>query len=1239
MIEKIIKKECMSQLIENQLKNRILIIDGAMGTMIQQYKLEEKDYRGERFANFTVDVKGNNDLLNLTQPKIIEAIHKSYLEAGADIIETNTFNSQRISLADYEMQDLSYELNFEAAKIAKKVAQHYSNTDPNKPRFVAGAIGPMSKTLSLSPDVNNPGFRSTTFDDVMEAYYVQVAGLVEGGVDLLLIETIFDTLNCKAAIYAIEKYFDDHQKEKLPVMISGTITDASGRTLSGQTVEAFWISIKHIKPLSVGLNCALGAAEMRPYIEALSNIASCYTSAYPNAGLPNEFGEYDQNPHQMCGLVEDFAASGFVNIVGGCCGTTPDHIKAIAKHVANLQPRKPKAPSKHTMLSGLEPLIIREDTNFINIGERTNVTGSKAFAKLIKEGNLSAALSVAQQQVENGAQIIDVNMDEGLLDSEKEMTAFLNLIASEPEISKVPVMIDSSKFNVIEAGLKCLQGKCIVNSISLKEGEEKFLNDAKIVKRFGAAAVVMAFDEEGQADTIERKVSICKRAYHLLIDKAGFDPLDIIFDPNIFAIATGIEEHNDYAINFIEATRQIKSSCLGTKVSGGVSNISFSFRGNDKVREAMHSVFLYHAIQAGMDMGIVNAGMIEVYEAVDKTLLKLVEDVIFNKNPKATEALTEYADNVKGAGKTIQKDLSWRENSVEERLKYALVKGITDFIDEDTEAARQLYPTPLNVIEGPLMAGMNIVGDLFGSGKMFLPQVVKSARVMKKSVAYLEPFIQESKDMMEERQNNRGAGRILLATVKGDVHDIGKNIVGVVLGCNNYQIIDLGVMVSAEKILKAAKENQVDAIGLSGLITPSLDEMVYVAKEMQRQAFSVPLLIGGATTSKTHTAVKIDPQYSNAVIHVLDASRCVSVVGNLLSSDSSAKDQFITDYKNDYEQLRQLRGNRQSAKQYLSYKQALANKTQIDWENFKPTQPTFIGNKVFDNYPLSEIANYIDWTPFFQSWELAGKFPEILEDEIVGKEATKLYEDAKIMLQKIIDENWLIAKGVIGFYAANSIDDDIELSDISGNKILTLHHLRQQNQKAPGLPNFSLADFIAPQTTQKQDFIGAFAVSTGFGLEKWVSIFEENHDDYSVILLKALADRLAEAFAECLHEKVRKIYWGYEPNENLDNQALINEKYKGIRPAPGYPACPDHTEKSTLFKLLDVQNNIGLELTDSYAMYPTAAVSGWYFANPDSKYFGLGQIGKDQIENYAQRKGLTVIEIERWLAPVLNYDV
>ncbi len=1218
---------------------KILIIDGAMGTMIQQYKLEEKDYRGSRFANFHLDIKGNNDLLNITQPQIIEAIHCAYLDAGADIIETNTFNSQRISLADYEMQDLSYELNLEAARIAKKAAASYTSKDPSKPRFVAGAIGPMSKTLSLSPDVNNPGFRATSFDEVMEAYYEQVAGLVDGGIDLILIETIFDTLNCKAALYAIDKYFDDTGKERIPLMISGTITDASGRTLSGQTVEAFWISVKHMKPFCIGLNCALGAEEMRPYIEALSNVASCFTSAYPNAGLPNEFGEYDQHPHQMCTLVEDFAQSGFVNIVGGCCGTTPDHIREIAAHVKNATPRIPAEVSNYTMLSGLEPLIIREETNFINIGERTNVTGSKAFAKLIKEGNLTDALAVARQQVENGAQIIDVNMDEGLLDSEKAMTDFLLLVASEPDISKVPVMIDSSKFHVIEAGLKCLQGKCVVNSISMKEGEAKFLHEAKIVKRFGAAAVVMAFDEDGQADTIERKVDICKRAYNLLITKAGFDPYDIIFDPNIFAVATGIEEHNEYAINFIEATRQIKAACPGAKVSGGVSNISFSFRGNDRVREAMHAAFLYHAIKAGMDMGIVNAGLIEVYEQVDPELLGLVEDVLFNRHAKATEALTEYAERVKGGGKVVQKDLAWRETTVEERLKYALVKGITDFIDEDTEEARVKYPAPLAVIEGPLMAGMNVVGDLFGSGKMFLPQVVKSARVMKKSVAYLEPFIQAAKQVSGEVKDERGAGRILMATVKGDVHDIGKNIVGVVLGCNNYQIIDLGVMVPADKILKAARENQVDMIGLSGLITPSLDEMVYVAKEMQRQGFKIPLLIGGATTSKTHTAVKIDTQYQNAVIHVLDASRCVAVAGSLLSKEPLVASDFVQGFKDDYQKLRELRGNRQSSKKFLTLKQARQNKAVVDWSTYKPVVPTFIGNKIFDDYDLEKISRYIDWTPFFMSWELAGKFPAILTDEIVGVEASQLYQDAQKMLQRIIKERWLTAKAVIGIYPANSMEDDIELYREDGSLLTVLHHLRQQNQKAPGQPNFCLSDYILPKNETQQDYIGSFALSTGFGIEKWVDKFEQDHDDYSAILLKALADRLAEAFAECMHKKVRTELWGYDPDENIDNQGLIEEAYQGIRPAPGYPACPDHTEKRILFDILDVQRNIGLELTENYAMYPTAAVSGWYIAHPDSKYFGLGQISKDQIESYAERKNMPVEEMERWLAPVLNYDV
>ncbi|MFZ1497062.1 MAG: methionine synthase [Saprospiraceae bacterium] len=1215
-------------------RQRILILDGAMGSMIQQYHLEEKDYRGERFSAYHIDLKGNNDLLCLTQPHIVKAIHKAYLDAGADIIETNTFNAQRISLADYEMEDLSYEMNVAAAKIAREIADEYTKNNPNKPRFVAGAIGPMSKTLSLSPDVNNPGFRSVSFNEVAKAYYEQIKGLYEGGADLFLIETIFDTLNAKAAIYAINKFIADNPTlPQLPVMISGTITDASGRTLSGQTAEAFYVSIAHCPNLiSVGFNCALGAKEMRPHIETLANMADCLVSAYPNAGLPNEFGEYDQHPHEMCGYIEDFVNSGFVNIVGGCCGTTPDHIREMATHVNNAIPRKPVIKTKFTQISGLEPLTIRPETNFVNIGERTNVTGSKEFARLIKTGAYQDALVVAQQQVDGGAQVIDVNMDEGLLDAEKVMTEFLNLVMSEPEIAKLPVMIDSSKFSVIEAGLKCVQGKCIVNSISMKEGEAEFIRQAKIVRSYGAAAVVMAFDEAGQADTIERKVEICKRAYKILTEQVGFPATDIIFDPNIFAVATGIKEHNEYAINFIEATRQIKAACPDVKISGGVSNISFSYRGNNAVREAMHSAFLFHAIRAGMDMGIVNAGMIEVYEEIPKELLNLVEDVLFNRNENATEALTDYADRIKGGGRIVQKDTTWRENTtVEERLKHSLVRGITEFIDEDTEEARIKYGTPLLVIEGPLMAGMNVVGDLFGSGKMFLPQVVKSARVMKKAVAYLEPYLTDS-ESKEIASNSKG--KILLATVKGDVHDIGKNIVGVVLGCNNFEIIDLGVMVSAEKILQTARQENVDIIGLSGLITPSLDEMVHVAKEMQRQGFNKPLLIGGATTSKTHTAVKIEPQYQHPVVHVLDASRSVSVATSLLSESEGVKDNFVNTLKAEYNRIRETRKDRKSNKKYLTLKQARANKTPINFEQYTPPKPTFLGVKKFENYSLETLADFIDWTPFFASWQLFGKYPGIFDDAIVGVEAKKLFNDAQSLLRRIIDEKWLTAQAVIGFFPARSNEDDIHIQHENGEVILS--HLRQQNQKAPGQPNYCLSDFISDKG---DDYIGAFAVTAGIGIEKWVQHFESNHDDYHAIMLKALADRLAEAFAEHLHQRVRTEFWGYTTLEQLSNEELIDEKYVGIRPAPGYPACPDHTEKRKLFDILQATKNAGIELTDSFAMYPTAAVSGWYFSHPESKYFGLGQISKDQVEDYASRKNMGIEEVERWLTPVLNYDI
>ncbi len=1227
--------------LEAAARDRILIIDGAMGTMIQQCKLQESDFRGSRFVHFHKDLKGNNDLLSITRPDVIEAIHRAYLEAGADIIETNTFSSTSIAQADYDMSDLAYELNLASAQVARRAADAFMATDEGRPRFVAGAIGPLNKTLSLSPDVNNPGYRAVTFDEVKEAYAEQVRGLIDGGVDILLVETIFDTLNCKAALFAIDEVSEE-KGVRLPLMISGTITDASGRTLSGQTVEAFWISVRHARPFSVGLNCALGAAEMRPHLEALSAIAPCRISAYPNAGLPNEMGEYDQAPHEMCHFIEDFARSGFVNIVGGCCGTTPPHIRHIAQHVRNITPRIPPSEAGEkqaeiSMYSGLEPLMVREDTNFINIGERTNVTGSAKFARLIKSGDYAEALSVARQQVEGGAQIIDVNMDEGLLDAEKAMTEFLNLVGAEPDIARLPVMVDSSKFHVIEAGLKCLQGKSIVNSISMKEGEAEFIRQAKLCKRYGAAVVVMAFDEAGQADTIDRKVSICQRAYRILTEQVGFAPTDIIFDPNIFAIATGIEEHNEYGINFIEATRRIKATCPGAKISGGVSNLSFSFRGNDRVREAMHAAFLYHAIQAGMDMGIVNAGMLDIYEEVPKDLLQKIEDVLFNRHPNATEALVAFAEALKDkSGKSAEEDLSWRDGTVQQRITHALVRGMDKYIETDTEEARQQYARPLEVIEGPLMDGMNVVGDLFGAGKMFLPQVVKSARVMKKAVAWLEPFIQADK----QEGASSSKGKILMATVKGDVHDIGKNIVGVVLGCNNYDIVDLGVMVPAEKILKAALEHQVDVIGLSGLITPSLDEMVHMAKEMQRLNLRIPLLIGGATTSKTHTAVKIEPQYQNApVIHVLDASRSVAVVSALLTENIRENEQFTAAIRTEYDQIRVQRAGRQSAKTFLDLSAARANKMPWTAADVPAPAPSFLGTRVFEDYPLEDLKNYIDWTPFFQSWQLFGKYPGILQDAVVGVEAQKLFADARQMLQQIIGEKWLTARAVIGFFPANTVqDDDVALYTTPERKevLHTLHFLRQQNQKAVGQPNFCLADFIAPSEHGQTDYIGAFAVTAGWGIEEHVRRFEAAHDDYSAILLKSLADRLAEALAERMHERVRKVFWGYAAEEQWSNEQLIAETYQGIRPAPGYPACPEHTEKATLWQLLQ-PNRLGISLTESYAMHPAASVSGWYFAHPKARYFGLGQIAKDQVEDYARRKNMDMPTAERWLAPVLNY--
>jgi 5-methyltetrahydrofolate--homocysteine methyltransferase len=1216
------------------IEQRILVIDGAMGTMLQRYKLQEEDYRGERFANFHQDLKGNNDLLSITQPHLVTEVHKAYLEAGADIIETNTFNATSISQDDYDMSDLVYELNYAAAQCAREAADFFNKDEPEKYRFVAGAMGPTNKTASLSPDVNNPGYRAITFDELVAAYYEQAKALVEGGVDLLLVETVFDTLNCKAALFAIDTYCEEIGRE-IPVMVSGTITDASGRTLSGQTAEAFWTSISHANLFSVGLNCALGAKEMRPHIETLSKIANCYVSAYPNAGLPNEMGEYDQSANEMGELIRDFAKSGFVNIIGGCCGTTPDHIGRMAEIVKDLPIRQPQEGSTLTTYSGLEPLVLREELNFVNVGERTNVTGSRKFARLIKNGNYEEALSVARHQVEGGAQIIDVNMDEGMLDSKEAMTTFLNLIGAEPDIARLPIMIDSSKWEVIEAGLKCVQGKAIVNSISMKEGEEEFIRQAKLVRRYGAAAVVMAFDEKGQAETIERKFEICHRAYKILTEKIGFPPQDIIFDPNIFAIGTGIEEHNDYAINFIEATRKIKEVMPLVKVSGGVSNISFSFRGNNMVREAIHSAFLFHAIKAGMDMGIVNAGMIEVYEEIPKELLELVEDLIFNRRADATERLMEYAERVKGEGKKRVVDLSWREAPVEERLSHALVKGITDYIIEDTEEARLKYPRPLEVIEGPLMAGMNVVGDLFGAGKMFLPQVVKSARVMKQSVAHLTPFIEA-----EKQDGSSAKGKILLATVKGDVHDIGKNIVGVVLACNNFEIIDLGVMVPGQKILDEAKAHGVDMIGLSGLITPSLDEMVYVAKEMERQGFNIPLLIGGATTSKTHTSVKIAPQYSGPSIHVLDASRAVTVAGSL--TNEQEKPNYLKANLEEQERIRVQRAKRTSAKKYLTYKKAKANKLQLDWEAYTPPTPNKMGLHTIEDMDLNILRDYIDWTPFFTSWQLAGKYPAILEDEVVGEEATKLFHDAQEMLDNIIKEKWLKAKAVVGFFPANSLnDDDLEVYANEERKetIANLHHLRQQRQKAAGKPNFSLADFVAPKETGKADYIGGFAVTAGIGIEEHVKRFEAANDDYNAILLKALADRFAEAFAEYMHEQARKEYWGYATDEQLSKEDLIKEGYRGIRPAPGYPACPEHTEKRTLFELLEVEKRTGIKLTESCAMYPAASVSGWYFSHPESKYFGLGNIEKDQVESYAERKGMTVEEAEKWLMPVLNYDI
>ncbi|MCG8517177.1 MAG: methionine synthase [Pseudomonadales bacterium] len=1215
------------------LKERIVVLDGGMGTMIQNEKLDEAAFRGERFADYDREVKGNNDLLCLTQRELLRKIHEDYLLAGADIIETNTFNSTQLSQADYGLESIARELNVESARLAREIADEVTARQPDKPRFVAGAVGPTSRTASISPDVNNPGYRNVDFQTLVDNYYEAVGGLVEGGCDLILIETVFDTLNAKAAIYATQQFFED-SGIALPIMISGTITDASGRTLSGQTTEAFWNSIAHAKPISVGLNCALGADALRPYVEELSRRATTYVSAHPNAGLPNEFGEYDQTPEEMAEIIEGFARDGFLNIIGGCCGSRPDHIAAIAEAVAKYPPRAIPDVKPALRLSGLEPFTGDENTLFINVGERTNVTGSKRFLRLIKEEQYEEALSVARDQVENGAQVIDINMDEGMLDSREVMVTFLNLVASEPDISKVPIMIDSSKWEVIEAGLRCVQGKAVVNSISLKEGEDEFIKRARDCMRYGAAVVVMAFDETGQADTYQRKVEICKRSYDVLVG-IGFNPADIIFDPNIFAIATGIEEHNNYAVDFIEATRWIRENLPHASISGGVSNVSFSFRGNDVVREAIHSVFLYHAIKAGMNMGIVNPGQLVVYDEIEPDLKEMVEDVVLNKRADGTDRLLEIAEKYRGkGGKTQEEDLAWREWPVEKRLQHALVKGITSYIIEDTEACRINAERPIEVIEGPLMDGMNVVGDLFGDGKMFLPQVVKSARVMKQAVAHLIPFIEA-----EKSEGQKAKGKILMATVKGDVHDIGKNIVGVVLQCNNYEVIDLGVMVPCDKILETARKEDVDIIGLSGLITPSLDEMVHVAKEMQRLDFQIPLMIGGATTSKAHTAVKIEPQYQNDIaLYVSDASRCVNVASQLLSD--SAKERFVSAARDEYDTIRERRKNRGDRVKLVSLKQARERATELELAEYTPTRPEFTGVRVFEDYDLAELEPYIDWTPFFISWDMSGKYPAIFDDPKRGDAARTLFADAQRILRRMIDERKVTAKGVIGFWPAHRRGDDIVVyTDESRREELTvLHHLRQQDEKSPGKQMQALSDFVLPEGDERCDYVGGFAVTTGIGAEEFAKEFEAANDDYNAIMVKALADRLAEAFAERMHERVRKEFWGYDPDEAFDNDALIKERYRGIRPAPGYPACPDHTEKAALFELLNATENASIELTEHFAMFPAAAVSGWYFAHPESKYFAVGRIGRDQVEDYAERKGISRDDAERWLAPSLGYD-
>ncbi len=1217
------------------LDERIVMLDGAMGTMIQGFGLGEEDYRGQRFAGWRRDLKGNNDLLSITRPDVIRDIHTRFLEAGADVIETNTFNSNAPSMADYGMEELVGELNAAAARLARECADAQAAKDGN-PRFVAGVLGPTNRTASISPDVNDPGFRNIKFDDLADTYEVAASALINNGVDFLMVETIFDTLNAKAAIVGLKRACRATGIE-LPVMISGTITDASGRTLSGQTTEAFWNSVRHAKPFMIGLNCALGARELRQYVAELSRVADTRVSAHPNAGLPNEFGEYDETAADMAEVVGEFASSGLVNMVGGCCGTRPEHIKALKKAVTGVAPRKIPSLPVRCRLSGLEPFNIGPDDLFANVGERCNVTGSAIFRRLIEADDYTAAVAVAREQVENGAQIIDVNMDEGMLDSEKAMVRFLNLIASEPDIARLPIMIDSSKWSVIEAGLKCVQGRAVVNSISLKEGEEQFVAQAQLVRDYGAAVIVMAFDESGQADTIRRKIDICKRSYKILTEQVGIDPADIIFDPNIFAIATGIEEHANYGLDFIEATREIKKALPHALVSGGVSNVSFSFRGNNVVREAIHSVFLYHAIRAGMDMGIVNAGQLAIYADLPDDLRNAVEDVVLNRNPNATENLLAVAENYAGTKSGVAqstKDMSWRELPVDKRLEHALVHGIDEFVIDDTEEARLGTERPLDVIEGPLMAGMNVVGDLFGEGKMFLPQVVKSARVMKKAVGHLVPFIEAGKD-----GKMRSNGKIVMATVKGDVHDIGKNIVGVVLQCNNFEVVDLGVMVSCDKILEAARREGANIIGLSGLITPSLDEMVHVASEMQRLNFDLPLLIGGATTSPAHTAVKIEPKYKGPVIYVKDASRSVGVAQALVEPDTCKL--LVDKTRKDNARRRDEHANKKRLAPQLSLNEARARKHLCDWKNYDAPKPKFTGTRVFDDIDLNDLRPYIDWMPFFNAWEFHGKFPQLLSDATVGKAATALYEDATAMLDRIIAEKWLTARAVIGFYAANSIDhDDILLYTDETRKTVAhrLCHLRQQRLKSEGHAQACLGDFVAPAETGLADFLGGFAVTAGIGIDEHVARFEKDHDDYSAIILKALADRLAEASAEYMHARVRQEFWGYQPDEDLSNNDLIAEQYRGIRPAPGYPACPDHTEKATLWTLLDVEASIGLRLTESYAMYPTAAISGFYFAHPDAKYFAVGKIDRDQVSSYAERKGVSLVEAERWLAPNLGYD-